>query len=136
MNNELLPPPLGGARGDFNKIMHLLYNRNLKSLSRQLRANSTDAEKLLWSKIRKKQIKNYQFFRQKPIGNYIVDFYCDKARLVIEIDGGRHYEDENSKNDKIRESFLEEQNLRIMRFTNLDVLKNIENVVEKIYREI
>ena len=114
----------------------LLYNRNLKSLSRQLRANFTDAEKLLWSKIRKKQIKNYQFFRQKPIGNYIVDFYCNAAKLVIEIDGGQHYEDENARNDKIRESFLEKQGLRIMRFTNLDVLKNIENVVEKIYREI
>ena len=129
-------PPLGGVRGDFNKIMHLLYNRNLKSLSRQLRANFTDAEKLLWSKIRKKQIKNYQFFRQKPIGNYIVDFYCNTAKLVIEIDGGQHYEDENAKNDKIRESFLEKHGLRIMRFTNLDVLKNIENVVEKIYREV
>ncbi|MBU4348506.1 endonuclease domain-containing protein [Patescibacteria group bacterium] len=87
--------------------MHLSYNKNLKKLSRQLRANFTDAEKLLWSKIRKKQIKNYQFFRQKPIGNYIVDFYCDKAKLVIEIDGGQHYEDKNMRDDKIREVFLE-----------------------------
>ena len=116
--------------------MYLQYNRNLKGFSRQLRVNFTDAEKLLWSKIRKKQIKDYQFLRQKPIGNYIVDFYCDKAKLVIEIDGGQHYEDKNIRNDKIREVFLEKQGLRIMRFTNLDVLKNIENVVEKIYREI
>lgn len=116
--------------------MHLLYNRNLKGFSRQLRANFTDAENLLWSKIRKKQIKNHQFLRQKPIGNYIVDFYCNKAKLAIEIDGGQHFEDNNIRNDKIREAFLKKLGLRIMRFTNLDVLKNTENVVEKIYREI
>ncbi|HCX27794.1 MAG TPA: hypothetical protein DHI91_01495 [Candidatus Portnoybacteria bacterium] len=115
---------------------HLLYNKNLKILSRQLRTSSTDAEKLLWSKIRKKQIKGYQFFRQKPIGNFIVDFYCKEAGLVIEIDGGQHYENENIKNDKIREDFLKKQGLKIMRFTNLDILKNIESVVGKIYDEI
>jgi very-short-patch-repair endonuclease len=85
------------------------YNANLKRLSRQLRGKSTDAEKLLWSKIRRKQINGYQFSRQKPIGNYIVDFYCKEARLVIEIDGGQHYEERSIKKDKAREAFFKQR---------------------------
>jgi len=115
---------------------HLLYSKNLKNFSRQLRRSSTDAEKLLWSKIRRKQIKNFQFFRQKPIGNYIADFYCKEAKLVIEIDGGQHYEDMNIENDRIRNRFLEKQGLKVIRFTNLDILKNMESVINKIYDEI
>jgi very-short-patch-repair endonuclease len=65
----------------------LNYNKTLKEFSRNLRHNMTDAERLLWSKIRGKQLKGYQFYRQKPIGNYIVDFYCPKANIVIELDG-------------------------------------------------
>ncbi len=115
---------------------HFSYNKNLRVLSRQLRRKSTDAERLLWSKIRRRQIKNYQFFRQKPIGNYIVDFYCKDAKLIIEIDGGQHYEDKNIKKDKVRGEKLRKLGLRVMRFTNLDILKNIDNVVNKIYSEI
>ena len=77
-----------------------------------------------------------QFNRQKPIGNYVVDFYCDKAKLVVEIDGGQHYEELNIKKDDIRDKLLKKLGLRVMRFTNLDILKNIDNVVDKIYREI
>ncbi len=73
--------------------MPLKYSHNLKYRSRRLRGGQTEAEKLLWSKIGKKQIGDLQFNRQKPIGNYIVDFYCDKAKLIIEIDGGQHYEE-------------------------------------------
>jgi len=79
---------------------------------------------------------NFQFNRQKPIGNYIVDFYCDKAKLVVEIDGGQHYEYQNILEDKKREEYLIKSGLKTIRFTNLDVLKNIENVVDKIYQEI
>ena len=116
--------------------MPFKYAPHLKSKGRQLRFNLTDAEKLLWTKIRKRQIKNYQFNRQKPIDNYIVDFYCDKARLVIEIDGGQHKEDKGIELDKKRDDFLKSLGLRVMRFTNLDILKNIDNVVYKIYKEI
>jgi len=112
------------------------YGKNLKAISRQLRENTTDAERLLWSKIRRKQVKNYQFFRQKPIGKYVVDFYCKEARLVIEVDGGQHYEDKNMEEDKKRDKFLKSFGLRVIRFTNLDILKNISNVVNKIYEEI
>ena len=116
-------------------MIHLSYSKNLKIISRQLRKNSTDAEKLLWSKIRRRQIKNYQFFRQKPIGKYIVDFYCKEAQLVIEIDGGQHYENKNIEADRKRDNFLKSLGLKNMRFTNLDILKNIDNVVAKICDE-
>jgi len=96
----------------------------------------TDAEKLLWSKIKRRQIKNLHFYRQKPIGNYIVDFYCPAAKLVIELDGGQHYENSNISKDKIRESFLANLGFKIIRFTNLDVLRNSENVLNKIYNEV
>jgi very-short-patch-repair endonuclease len=69
----------------------LSYNKSLKQLSRSLRTNRTDAERLLWSKIRGKQLKGQQFYGQKIVGEYIVDFYCPKSRLVIEVDGGQHY---------------------------------------------
>jgi len=109
------------------------YNANLKRLSRQLRGKSTDAEKLLWSKIGRKQINGYRFSRQKPIGNYIVDFYCKEAQLVIEIDGGQHYEERNIKKDKAREAFLNSVGLQVLRFTNLEVLKNLNGVLGEIY---
>ncbi len=117
-------------------FVYLSYNENLRSISRRLRGRLTDAEKLLWSKVRRKQIKNHQFFRQKPLGGFIVDFYCKEARLVIEIDGGQHYEDENIKADREREEFLKSLGLKILRFTNLEVLKNIDGVTAKIYGEL
>lgn len=114
----------------------LKYNKNLKQISRALRKNMTDAEILLWSKIKGKQIKETQFYRQKPIGNYIADFYCSKAKLIIEIDGGQHCEEEGIKKDKIRDEYFESLGLKVLRFTNLDVLKNINGVLEKIYEEV
>ena len=75
----------------------LSYNKDLKQLSRNLRSNMTDAEMLLWSRIRGKQLKGFQFYRQKIIGKYIADFYCPKASLVIEIDGGQHYDIEGTE---------------------------------------
>lgn len=116
--------------------MPLSYKQYLKLLGRKLRSNQTDAERLLWAKIRKKQIENFQFNRQKPIGIYIVDFYCDRAKVVIEIDGGQHYEDQNVLEDKKRKDYFKKLGLKVIRFTNLDILKNIENVVDRIYREI
>ena len=112
--------------------MPLKYNSNLKLLGRRLRDNLTDAEKLLWLKIRRKQVNNYQFFRQKPIGKYIVDFYCKDCKLIIEIDGGQHCEDKNITKDKLREKYLNSLGLKVIRFSNLDILKNVDNVLIKI----
>ncbi|MBA7604158.1 hypothetical protein ES703_11277 [subsurface metagenome] len=110
----------------------LPYNGNLKQYSRQLRENMTDAERQLWSKIRMKQLKGCQFYRQKPIGDYVVDFFCPKAKLVIEVDGSHHLVGESIEYDRIREEYLSGFGLRVLRFTNTDVLTRIEGVVESI----
>jgi len=112
------------------------YNKNLKSFSQSLRTNSTDAEKLLWSKIRKKQLKGYQFYRQKIIGNYIADFYCAKANLVLELDGGQHYTIAGLDNDLKRDTYLKELGLKILRFSDVEVFKQTEGVLNKILQNL
>jgi very-short-patch-repair endonuclease len=104
----------------------LPYNKRLKKYSRELRTNMTDAERLLWSRIRRKQLKDCQFYRQKIIGNYIVDFYCPKSNLIIELDGGQHYSDEGMRKDKIRDNYLENLGLTVLRFSDRDVLGNLQ----------
>ncbi len=112
--------------------MTLPQNKNLKETARALRNNMTDAERKLWKHIRLKQINGLQFYRQKVIGNYIVDFYCHAVHLVIEVDGGQHYKDNGLEYDEIRDAYLKGLNLKALRVSNLDVLNNIEGVVKKI----
>ena len=76
----------------------LQYNPNLKQIARRLRRETTESERMLWSHLRRRQLLDVQFYRQKPIGNYIVDFYAPKARLVIEVDGSQHLEEIHSEN--------------------------------------
>lgn len=109
------------------------YNKNLKQPSRDLRKNMTDAEQLLWQRIRRKQILGLQFYRQKPILNFIVDFYCPKANLVIECDGGQHYTEEGLEADRVRDQALGQLGLNVLRFDNRQVLTEIDAVVEWIY---
>ncbi|MDR0235645.1 endonuclease domain-containing protein [Acinetobacter sp.] len=106
------------------------YNKNLKQASRDLRNNMTDAEKYLWSKIRNKQILGVQFYRQKPILKFIVDFYCPSANLVIECDGSQHYTDEGLEADRIRDHALEQLGLKVLRFDNRQVMGEIDAVVQ------
>ncbi len=110
----------------------LPFDRKLKPLARTLRNNMTDAEQLVWSKIRRKQIGEVQFYRQKNIGHYIVDFYCPKGKLIVELDGGQHYENEGMKKDQERDRHLQGLGLTVLRFSDLDVLKNIDGVVQRI----
>jgi len=93
------------------------YKQKLVSLSRNLRREMTESERLLWKKIRGKQLNSYQFNRQKPIDDFIVDFYCCRAMLAIEIDGGQHYEKENEKKDKLRDDRLKQLGIKVLRFT-------------------
>jgi len=108
------------------------YNRKLKEHARRLRKNMTDTERFLWSRIRGKQLNGYQFYRQRPIGNFIVDFYCPAARLVIELDGGQHFEEEGKTMDMLRDDYLRGIGIRVLRFSDRDVFKNIEGVIEEI----
>ena len=108
------------------------YNKNLKQPSRELRKNMTDAELLLWSWLRKKQVKGVQFYRQKPLGNYIVDFYCPAANLIVEVDGGQHYTEEGKTKDREWDNYLASLDLKVLRFSNSDVLKEIDAVLQMI----
>lgn len=90
------------------------YNADLKILARNLRTNMTDAERKLWGKLRKDNIKGKRFYRQKILGNYIVDFYCASAKLVIELDGGQHYKKEGKDKDAIRDEYLKSEGLRVL----------------------
>lgn len=110
------------------------YNKNLKQASRDLCNNLTDAEKLLWSRLRNKQILGLQFYRQKPILNYIVDFYCPAANLVIECDGSQHLTNEGLEADRVRDEALAHLSLRVLRFDNGQVMGQLDDVVEVIYQ--
>ena len=102
------------------------------AISRKLRKNMTEAEKILekilWQKIRNNQIKGQHFRRQVPIGNYIVDFACLKRKLVIELDGGQH--GVNNSCDIIRDEYLKSQGFTVIRFWNNDVIENMDGVLE------
>jgi very-short-patch-repair endonuclease len=102
--------------------------RNLSQRAKELRKNSTDAENLLWNRLRAKQLNGLKVRRQHPIGNYIVDFICIKEKIIIEVDGGQH----TKEKDKEREECLEEQGYIVLRFWNNEVLTNIEGVLEAI----
>jgi len=114
----------------------LPYNKRFKFLSRQLRKNMTETEHFLWNKIRHKQLKGHQFYRQKILGPYIVDFYCAKAGLVIELDGGQHYTTEGKKKDSIRKKFLEQQGIKVLRFSDTEVFKNTDGIMRKIWENL
>ncbi len=106
------------------------YNKSNISLAKTLRKNMTPWERKLWYEF----LRTYpvRFQRQKAIGNYIVDFYCAKARLVIELDGGGHYEKPQSQQDLLRTSHLESMNLKVFRICNMDIQSDFYNVCEYI----
>jgi very-short-patch-repair endonuclease len=110
--------------------------RSLTHLARRLRKESTDAEKLLWRYLRRKSLFGLKFRRQEQIGNYIVDFVCYEKKLIIELDGGHHNQDETKINDKRRQKWLESQKFKVIRFWNSEVLKNINGVLQEIKTQI
>jgi len=111
--------------------MKIYYNPKLKPLARKLRKNSTLSEILLWEELKNKKMLGYRFLRQKPIGEYIVDFFCNKLKLVIEIDGESHRE-ENFEYDIERQNWLESIGLTVLRFDDMEVKRDMENVLMSI----
>ncbi len=105
------------------------YNQKLIINSRTLRSDMTDAERLLWKRIRFKQVRGLLFYRQKPLLKFIVDFYCPKAKLVIELDGSQHLDEEHRTADAERDAALSGLGLRVLRFDNRQVLLEIEGVM-------
>ena len=106
--------------------------KRTKKQRKYLRNNMTKAEVILWSKLKGKKLKGYKFRRQHGIGDYIIDFYCPKLNLAIEVDGETHYTLEGKQHDGNKESYLEELGVAILRFTNPQVKQNLDGVIEQI----
>jgi len=116
--------------------MALPFNKKLKALARRFRTNMTEAEHHLWARITRKQLGGAQFYRQKNIGNYIVDFYCPSARLIVELDGGQHYWDQGIRRDAKRDAYLAGLGFTVLRFSNRDVLRDTDAVIESIWEHL
>lgn len=104
--------------------------------ARALRRNQTDAETLLWSRLRGRQLQGFKFRRQHPLGAFTLDFVCLDAGLAIEIDGGQHSEPAAQAHDARRTTFIEQQGLRVIRFWNHEVLTETVAVLEKILQTL
>jgi very-short-patch-repair endonuclease len=107
-----------------------------RSNARALRKNSTDAERLLWAALRDHRLNGASFRRQVPIKNFIADFVCHAAKLVIELDGGQHFSDQAEQADAARSTVIEAQGFKVLRFSNHDVMTNRDGVLETIASSI
>lgn len=113
--------------------MPRLYNlHSHKELRRDLRRSATLAERHLWNYLKRDQLRGLRFRRQFSIGRYIVDFYCPKLRLIIEVDGSVHDSDEAKRYDLERTKFIESCHIRVVRFTNQEVLERTSAVLERL----
>ncbi|TMJ51797.1 MAG: endonuclease domain-containing protein [Alphaproteobacteria bacterium] len=108
-------------------------DRKTIRIARRLRVNQTDAETVLWNRIRNRQIDGHKFVRQQPIGGYVCDFVCRERLLIVEVDGGQHNE---SAADAIRDRRLTQDGYKVLRFWNNDVLGNLEGVLTTIQAEL
>ena len=138
-----LPLPLAGEGwgGGLSASEVLMAEQNdptwrvssrVRANARALRKNSTDAERALWSEVRDHRLNGAGFRRQVPIGNYIADFVCHAAKLVIELDGGQHFSDQAEKKDAARTTVIEANGFQVIRFSNHDVMTNRAGVLETI----
>jgi isoleucyl-tRNA synthetase/very-short-patch-repair endonuclease len=131
---EVPPTVYGGRLGGGLFRSHEFTTRDLQALknARELRHNSTDAENKLWSALRGKKIDGHKFRRQHPIGNFITDFCCIEKKLVVELDGSQHNDEEFLKYDAARSAFLNDAGYTVIRFWNNQVFEHIESVVETV----
>ena len=112
--------------------MKITYNSKLKILARNLRNNSTKSEIILWSYLKGSKMMNCKFSRQKPIDNYIADFFCNELKLVIELDGYTHQIDEVFEKDVKKTKLLNNLGITVLRFDDKEVFENIDNVLREI----
>jgi len=109
---------------------------HLTELARKMRNLPSEAEKLLWSRLRAHRLDGRKFRRQYAMGGYIVDFVCLGSQIIIEVDGDSHGEDGAEARDQARTAWLQRQGFRVLRFWNYDVLTNIDGVIETIYDDL
>jgi very-short-patch-repair endonuclease len=107
-------------------------SRTMRSRARSLRRDSTDAERIIWNAVRAHRMNGASFRRQTPVGPFVVDFLCHEAKLIVEIDGGQHFEAAHQKRDSRRDAFLASKGYRVIRFNNYDVMTNGLGVFEVI----
>lgn len=120
-------------------ICHIFANQHCSNelvnrFARTLRKNATDPERLLWSRLRRRQVADFKFRRQRPFGPYVCDFICLEARVVVELDGSQHVD--QKAYDEQRDEFFRSYGLRVLRFWNGDVLSNTEGVLETIFEAL
>ena len=117
--------------------MPRIFNRSTeKGRRRQLRRQMPEAEALVWSKLRGKQILGYGFRRQYSVGPYVIDFYCPAIKLAVEIDGDSHFREGAESDDKRREDFIKSFGIRFLRVTNEEVCRNLPGVLEAITQAV
>jgi very-short-patch-repair endonuclease len=113
-----------------------IYDSKLKEHARMLRKCMTKQEIILWNRLRGRQVLGIKFLRQKPFGNYILDFYAPQIKIAIELDGSQHYEEANSNYDYQRDSSLARNGIATLRYSNNDINFNLESVLEDIYIKV
>lgn len=126
-------PPLEAGWGEAAKMVSTSIRR---AAAKRLRANTTPHERILWRALKDLPIEGSHFRRQAPIGPYVVDFFCPAKRLILEIDGGHHNEDDVAEHDRNRQQWLESEGYRVIRFWNSEIARNLTAVLERIYVEI
>lgn len=100
--------------------------------ARHLRYQLTECERLLWRQLRNRGLAGFKFRRQHPCPPYVLDFYCAELRLVVELDGGQHFDEAGLSKDRLRTAYLQHHGLEVLRFSNLDVIRNLEGVLAEI----
>lgn len=103
-----------------------------RQFARNLRGQLTDCERLLWRQLRNRGLAGFKFRRQHPCPPYVLDFYCAELRLVVELDGGQHFDEAGLAKDRLRTAYLQHHGLEVLRFSNLDVIRNLEGVLTEI----
>ena len=113
--------------------MEKLFNKkSTKEKRLHLRKNQTEAEELLWKRLRAKKFLNLKFFRQYGIGEYIADFYCPRLKVVIELDGAQHYTGEGKEYDEFRAEYMFECGIKTIRFSNWEIINDIDKVLKRL----
>ena len=113
--------------------MSQIFNRSdLMKTRKRLRSEMPPAERILWSRLKKKQLGGFKFRRQYSVGPYVLDFYCPSVKLAVEIDGDLHYQDRAQEYDQQRDRYIENFGLRICRYTNQEIYRNLDDVLEDI----
>ena len=122
--------PNGEVLNEFGEVTRT--RKSMIEASKELRQRTTIAEELLWEALKEKKLSGLKFYRQMPIDRFIVDFYCPRLKLAIELDGGIHDDPDQDDHNRLREQMLSEREIRIIRFRNKEVIRNLHDVCTRI----